>query len=75
MESKLEADVDLETGRAKEFWGRNSPVGELCTFCPEGAACNSQTYEAPISLQQWFIQDLDISGKNCFLTSLRTWFW
>ena len=41
---------------------RNEPVGELCTFCPDGASCQSATYNEPISIQKWFIQDLDISG-------------
>ena len=61
-ESTDEADVDLETGRTKDFWGRNEPVGELCTYCPEGASCSSSTYKNPIAIQKWYIQPLDISG-------------
>ena len=61
-ESTVEADVDLETGRTKTFWGRNEPVGELCTYCQEGALCKSSTYKKSIPIQKWFIQKLDISG-------------
>ena len=47
---------------SKFYFYRNEPVGELCTFCPDGASCQSATYNEPISIQKWFIQDLDISG-------------
>ena len=62
-ESKKEADLDLETGKALAYWGRREPVGELCAPCQEGSLCNANSYDSPTSLAGYFIVELDISNK------------
>jgi len=61
QESKKEKDVDLKTGRPLEYWGRNEPVGELCTPCQDGSLCDTRTYTAPTSLSGYYMVELDIS--------------
>ena len=56
------SDVDLVTGQAQEFWGRNEPVGELCAKCVDGLACQDATYSVPFSIQKYYIVDLDVSA-------------
>jgi len=56
------SDIDLETGQAQEYWGRNEPVGELCTKCVEGLSCQDNTYNEPFSIKNYYMVDLDISG-------------
>ena len=63
QESKNKADLDLNTGKALGYWGRNEPVGELCTPCQEGSLCAQDSYGSPTSLSGYYIVELDISNK------------
>ena len=66
-ESRNSADLNLETGRAIGYWGRNEPVGEICAPCQDGSFCSTGTYKAPESLAGYYMVELDISNKNAKL--------
>ena len=63
QESKDAKDINLKTGVAMEYWGRNEPVGELCTPCQDGSLCDTRTYSAPTSLSGFYMVELDVSNS------------